>query len=175
MKNIITLLIVSLFFLTNSALAEEDEIRDFGIRIGAGVLQGVGDPLKEVSAYADMYLLSQQTRMVFGFSLYDTDDTDIPSMSIQSIGIEQNIRLFGGEAFVGVIYNKSYLKTKMNRFDTRRGEAYHIGYKYPVERHEDIVITLGQQYRPLSHMGTTSKTKLNKTSEYLRVAYQWYF
>jgi len=164
------------FFISNLSYAGEDEIRDFGVRIGVGALQGVGDkPLKEVSAYADMYLFSQQTRMLFGFSLYDTSDTDIPSMSIQSIGIEQNMRLFDGEIFVGVIYNKSYLKTDGNRFDPRRGESYHLGYKYPVEKHEDIVITVGQQYRPLTRINQNSSTRLSKTTEYLRIAYQWYF
>ncbi len=170
------IILFSIFLISNIVLAGEDEIRDFGVRVGAGVLQGVGDkPLKEVSVYADMYLFSQQTRMLFGFSLYDTSETDIPSMSIQSIGIEQNMHLFGGEIFVGVLYNKSYLKTNGNRFDPRRGEAYHLGYKYPVERYEDIVVTVGQQYRPLTRLSQNSTTRLRKTTEYLRIAYQWYF
>jgi len=175
MKQILAIFL-SVFLISHLSFAGEDEIRDFGVRVGAGVLQGVGDkPLKEVSAYADMYLFSQQTRMLFGFSLYDTSETDIPSMSIQSIGIEQNIRLFGGEIFVGVIYNKTYLKTEGNRFDPRRGESYHLGYKYPVEKYEDIVVTIGQQYRPLTRISQNSSTRLRKTTEYLRIAYQWYF
>jgi len=164
------------FLLVCVGHAKADEIRDFGIRMGVGLLDGVGDePLKEVSAYADMYLISQQTRMLFGFSLYDTSATDIPSMSIQSIGIEQNMKLFTGEIFVGVIYNKSYLKTEGNRFDPRRGEAYHLGYKYPVEKHEDVVVTVGQQYRPLTRLSSDSTTHFSRFTHYLRVAYQWYF
>ena len=176
-NRLFVILCCKLFLLLATMTAPNaDEIRDFGIRVGAGMLQGVGDePLREVSVYADMYLLSQQTRMLFGFSLYDTSEVDIPSMSIQSIGLEQNMRLLQGEVFVGVVYNKSYLKTEGSRYDPRRGESFHLGYKYPVVKYEDIVLTIGQQYRPLNAASPNASTKLSSKTEYLRLAYQWYF
>ena len=145
-KKCLIVLFVKIFFLPIAAVdLSADEIRDFGIRVGAGMMQGVGnEPLREVSAYADMYLLSQQTRLLFGFNLYHTSEVDIPSMSIQSIGLEHNMKLFRGEVFIGVVYNKSYLKTEGSRYDSRRGESFHLGYKYPVEKYEDVVMTVGQ-------------------------------
>ena len=109
MKNfIIVFSLIYVFF--SPALRAEDESRDFGIRVGIGVMQGIDNTiLKSLSTYADMYLLNPTTRMLFGLSLYNMGQTGIPTMALQSIGVEQNFAIPVGQIFLGMLYNKSYL------------------------------------------------------------------
>lgn len=174
MKKIILLLSILCF--SSMLLAEEDEIRDFGIRIGGGLTQGIDNTiLPEISAYADMYLLSQSLRMIFGFSIYDTDKTDLPKLSVQSVGVEQNFQLGPGELFLGVLYSKSYLSRESKKFEPQRGETFQTGYKYPLKRYQDLVLSIGQQYKPVEIKNNSSDIKLDDKMVFARLAMQWYF
>ena len=160
--------------LLSPCLWAEDDTRDFGIRVGAGAMQGIDNlTLKALSVYADMYLLNPTTRMIFGFSLYDMKQTEIPTMAIQSIGLEQNFDLPVGQFLLGVLYNKTYLR-KESIFDPKRGLSFHTGYKYPLALYQDLVFTVGQQYKPLS-LRQASNTKLDDKTWYAGLALEWYF
>jgi hypothetical protein len=154
----------------------EDENRDFAIRVGAGAIQGIDNTvLPEISAYADMYLWSQSLRLIFGFSMYEASRVDIPTFSIQSIGIEQNFSLGTGEFFLGALYNKAYISKENSGFDPQRGASFQLGYKYPLQQYLDLVFTLGQQYQPFKIINNSSSIKLNDKTIFSRIAMQWYF
>lgn len=156
--------------------ASADELKDFGFRTTIGATRGItSEALPEVSFWADFYLLSQQTRMLFGFSMLSGERSDLPWISIQSIGIEQNIPLESGQLFVGVLYNKAYLSEENSGFEPQRGLSYHVGYKLPIDHYQDLVFWVGHQYQPLEKTAKAPAVELSSHTSYARVGWEWYF
>ena len=101
--------------------------------------------------------------------------TEAPTMSIQSIGIEQNFAVANGQVFLGALYNKTYLKDENSGFDPQRGFSFQLGYKYPLQRYQELVIVAGQQYQPLKTVNNDLTTQLEDKTIYFRLASEWYF
>ena len=171
---IVFVVFISSFFM--QTLHAEDELRDFGFRVGVDVLNGVGEDLvKGASVYTDMNLVNQSTRMLFGFAMYEMGQTEAPTISIQSIGVEQNFRLPLGQVFLGVLHNKTYQKKNDNKkFRSRLGLSFHVGYKYPLDAYQELVFLIGQQYQPLAIKQTSSMVLKDKVWA-SKLAMEWYF
>lgn len=169
------LIAVTLSVLSLSS-ATADELKDFGFRATLGGMSGVTSvPLPEASLWADFYMLSQQTRMVFGFSMLSPPQPDLPLISIQSIGVEQNLPLPTGQLFAGLLYSKTYLSEEHTGFDPQRGTSMHLGYKYPIDTYQDLVFMVGQQYQPLKKSAKAPDIELDSQTYYARLGWEWYF
>lgn len=149
---------------------------DFGFRVSTGGLGGMGKTiLPELSLWADFFLLSQKTRMVFGFSLLFPKTDHIPLASVHSIGIEHNISIGLNRLIVGTAYNRPLLQKKEKNYKLRKGFSYHLGYKYRIRRFEDLVIWFGYQHQLLSEVEPCPDFPLADNTYYGRLGWEWYF
>ncbi len=172
--NVKTAVVLWLSFLSTPIVAAERE--DFGLRITAGGVAGIGDQvLPELSFWGDFFLLSPNTRMLFGFDLMLPQTSNLPLVSLQSIGVEQNISLGRNRFFFGALYNKAYFEKEAKGFTPAKGFSFHIGYKYRLARFHDVVLWLGHQYQPLAEQHPNPELQLDANTFYGRLGWEWYF
>jgi hypothetical protein len=165
-----------LALIVTAAAAEEDEKKDFGLRISAGAISGIGNSSHaDVSIKTDFYFLSQTFRMTFGTSFILPSGGDIPITAVHGLGVEANIPVGANMILAGIAFHKAYLQHKINNLSGRKDWSYYVGYKWAMNRYHDIVFTTGWEFQPFSQSPADPALPLAEHPFFVRTAMEWYF
>lgn len=162
-------------FMASAHAFAGDERDDFGLRIEGGGISGIADTvIPDASVWADFYFLSPDVRMLFGFTIMDANDDRIPLAALQAIGAEFNWPWRRQRFLFGMRFNKTYLRENSELLKPKRGMSFHLGYKYRIVEHQDVVVEMGQQYQPFE-MKRADSLILDDKTFFARVGWEIYF
>lgn len=179
MRNITSLILLFLCLACPSYLGATEsapEYKDFGVRIIAGGITGIGpSPTVETGVESDFHFLSQQIRLTFGSTLVIPRSDLYPLLAIHGLGLELNQPLGRHTVFIGARYFKSFVQSLKNNLKGQKGFSYFAGYKYALQPRLDLVLKVGVIEQPFRLTSPNPAISLADRPFYWRVGSEWYF
>ena len=168
--------VVGLILVIAAGPAHAEHEKDFGFRIQGGSESGIGPSSHwEVGAESDFYFLSDSVRMSLGVNFLLPQGLDIPLTAVEFVGLEGVIPAGSGDLIVGMRFFKPYLQEAKNGLHGNKGLALYGGYKIPIQKFADWIVTAGWMNQPFTQSPADPAFPLSANTFFIRTGYEWYF